>query len=195
MEGTYSSKELRITPARSHSQQGSIRIYVCVCPSNASAMDQRDRVWTGRVRAEPSHAPRSPPTRASVLSQIGIHKFGSFRRVAGGSRIVDEKVGACECPIGKSTGKFGFAYSGFTTWTQQKTALPEGACKPRRRTPNDIASLSHQIFSLYLCYRFPRWQLLHPLRNGLLTSIRHLLQSQSRVESQTLLGSHLLEAR
>jgi hypothetical protein len=72
--GTYSSKELRITPARSHSDQGSIRISVCVCPSTASAMDQRDRVWIGRERAELSHAPRSTPTRPWVLSQAEIHQ-------------------------------------------------------------------------------------------------------------------------
>ena len=74
MKGTYPRKELRITPARSHYEQGSIRIFVCVCPSTASAMDQRDRVWTGRERAELSHAPRSPPTRAWVLSQVEIHR-------------------------------------------------------------------------------------------------------------------------
>jgi hypothetical protein len=65
----------------------------------------------------------------------------------------------------------------------------------RRRTPDDITSLSHQIFSFCLYHRLQRWQLLHLLRNGSLTSIRHLLQSQSLVEFQTLLGSHLLEAR
>ena len=30
MKGTYPRKELRITPARSHYEQGSIRIFVCV---------------------------------------------------------------------------------------------------------------------------------------------------------------------
>lgn len=92
MKGTYSSKELRITPARSHSEQGSIRIFVCVCPSTASAMDQRDRVLTGRERAELSHAPRSPPTRIWVLLQVGIHQSGTFRRFTGGLRIVDKKL-------------------------------------------------------------------------------------------------------
>jgi hypothetical protein len=87
MKGTYPRKELRITPARSHYEQGSIRIFVCVCPSTASAMDQRDRVWTGRERAELSHAPRSPPTKAWVLSQVEIHRSCTFRRVAGGLEL------------------------------------------------------------------------------------------------------------
>lgn len=92
MKDTYSGKELCITPARSHPEQGSIRISVCVCPSPSSAMDQRDRVLTGRECAELSHAPRSPPTRIGESSQAGIHQFGSFRRVAGGLRIIDEKL-------------------------------------------------------------------------------------------------------
>jgi hypothetical protein len=111
MKGTYSSKEFRVTPARSHSEQGSIRIFVCVCPSNASAMDQRDRVfdWPGARRAVTCATITSNKDLGAVAD--GNPSIWLFQENCRRSENCRQEVGACVCPIGESTGKFGFAYS------------------------------------------------------------------------------------
>jgi hypothetical protein len=188
MKGTYPRKELRITPARSHYEQGSIRIFVCVCPSTASAMDQRDGVWTGRERAELSHAPRSPPTKAWVLSQVEIHGSCTFRRVAGGLEFVDEVVEACQRPIGECTIRL--AYSGLLRGPSKNGAT--GVACTWYLVENTTTTY-HPLFQPTLQHHtLWRWQLLHPLRNGSLTSTRLLPQSQSRLGFPTLPDSRRL---
>jgi hypothetical protein len=128
MKGTYSSKEFRVTPARSHSEQGSIRIFVCVCPSNASAMDQRDRVfdWPGARRTVTCATITSNKDLGAVAD--GNPSIWLFQENCRRSEDCRQEVGACVCPIGESTGKFGFAYSRFTTWTQKKNGATAKAC-------------------------------------------------------------------
>jgi hypothetical protein len=202
MKGTYSSKEFRVTPARSHSEQGSIRIFVCVCPSNASAMDQRDRVydWPGARRAVTCATITSNKALGAVAD--GNPSIWLFQENCRRSENCRQEVGACVCPIGESTGKFGFAYS----TVQQvyyvdpaKNGATAVAC-PGPQSTNTVTTIHPfplRTFGFCLFNRLQRWHLLHPLRNGSLTSVRPLPQSQSRVEFQTLLDSrlHLQEAR
>lgn len=96
-------------------------------------------------------------------------------------RIVEEVVEACQCPIGECTGKFGL----LTVDYYVDPAKRRYGCS--LYLDENTTTTSHPLFQSTLQHHtLWRWQLLHPRRNGSLTSIHLLLQSQSRQGFPTL---------
>jgi hypothetical protein len=187
-KGTYSGKKLRITPARSHPEQGSNRNPPVCIPLHSKQWTNRNRVFAGRERAEVSHAPRSPPTRIGISSQRGIHKPGTFQE----SRKRPENLSTQKLELGTSNRRGNGTSRIIAYYYVDPATLPIACTVP---SADDKLATTPKPFPIRysgsaLLNRLQRWQLLHRLRNGSLTLIRRLLQSKSRREFLTLPDLH-----